>query len=107
MTELPDQAASRVRLATVRLSRRMRAQKSDDRVTDSQMTVLMHLAKHGSMTLSELAEAERISAPSMNRTVIWLSVTRSSDFCARMRRASRMVARRTWAAWSEIVVTIA
>lgn len=69
MTELPDQAASLVRLATVRLSRRMRAQKSDDRVTDSQMTVLMHLAKHGSMTLSELAGAERISAPSMNRTV--------------------------------------
>ncbi|SFR68614.1 DNA-binding transcriptional regulator, MarR family [Agromyces sp. CF514] len=69
MTDVQDQAASQVRLAAVRLSRRLRAQKSDDRVTDSQMTVLMHLSKHGSMTLSELAEAERISAPSMNRTV--------------------------------------
>ena len=68
MTTISDQAAQ-VRLATIRLARRIRAQKSDDRVTDSQMTVLMHLAKHGSMTLSELAEAERISAPSMNRTV--------------------------------------
>ncbi|GAA1839269.1 MarR family winged helix-turn-helix transcriptional regulator [Agromyces salentinus] len=82
MTTISEQA-SQVRLATVRLARRIRAQKSDDRVTDGQMTVLMHLAKHGSMTLSELAEAERISAPSMNRTVDCLEVdghiTRTPD----------------------------
>jgi DNA-binding MarR family transcriptional regulator len=82
VTTISEQA-SVVRLATVRLARRIRAQKSDDRVTDGQMTVLMHLSKHGSMTLSELAEAERISAPSMNRTVDCLEgdghITRTPD----------------------------
>jgi DNA-binding MarR family transcriptional regulator len=82
MTTITEQAAQ-VRLATVRLARRIRAEKSDDRVTDSQMSVLMHLAKYGSKTLSELAEADRISAPSMNRTVDCLEadghVTRTPD----------------------------
>ncbi|MGI9825421.1 MarR family winged helix-turn-helix transcriptional regulator [Agromyces sp. Marseille-Q5079] len=82
MTTISEQA-TQVRLAVVRLSRRIRAEKADDRVTDSQMTVLMHLTKHGSMTLSELAEAERISAPSMNRTVDCLEtdghITRTPD----------------------------
>ncbi|MEJ3405333.1 MarR family transcriptional regulator [Rathayibacter sp. YIM 133350] len=68
MTTLAQQA-SQVRLATFRLARRMRAQKSDDSITDGQMTVLMTLSKQPSLTLSALAERERVSAPSMNRTV--------------------------------------
>jgi len=72
-----------VRMATFRLSRRLRAQRAVDTVTDSQLAVLAALLYGGLRTLGELAESERITAPSMNRTVNCLEeagyVTRTPD----------------------------
>lgn len=61
--------ASDLRMATFRLARRLRAQRAVDSMSDGQFAVLAALAVHGAHTLSELAEHERVSAPSMNRTV--------------------------------------
>ena len=62
-------AASRLRIATFRLARRMRTQRAVDSMSDGQFAVLAALRVHGAHTLGELAERERVSAPSMNRTV--------------------------------------
>jgi DNA-binding MarR family transcriptional regulator len=62
-------AASRLRIAIFRLARRMRTQRAVDSMSDGQFAVLAALKVHGPHTLGELAERERVSAPSMNRTV--------------------------------------
>ena len=56
-------------MATLRLARRLRAEKADDDLSDGQLAVLGSLFVHGPHTLGALAEREHISAPSMNRTV--------------------------------------
>jgi DNA-binding MarR family transcriptional regulator len=61
--------SSDLRMGTFRLARRLRAEKSDDDLSDGQFSVLAALYTHGPHTLSSLAERERVSAPSMNRTV--------------------------------------
>ncbi|HLT62134.1 MAG TPA: MarR family transcriptional regulator [Microlunatus sp.] len=58
-----------VRLAVFRLSRRLRLEKTDDELSDTQFGVLAVLNRFGPHTLSALAERERVTAPSMNRTV--------------------------------------
>src|ERR687897_3751514 len=76
-------AASQLRIATFRLARRLRTQRAVDSMSDGQFAVLAALWVHGSHTLGELAERERVSAPSMNRTVNCLQesgyVTRAAD----------------------------
>lgn len=78
-------AASDLRMATFRLARRLRAQRAIDTMSDGQFAVLAALKKHGPHTLGELAERERVTAPSMNRTVNcleesgWLSRTPDED----------------------------
>ena len=53
------------------------------RLADGQFAVLVGLSVHGPHTLGELADRERVSAPSMNRTVNCLQdsgyVRRSAD----------------------------
>src|SRR6478752_2032995 len=75
--------ASDLRIATFRLARRMRTQRAVDSMSDGQFAVLAGLFLHGSHTLGELADRERVSAPSMNRTVNCLQesgyVRRSAD----------------------------
>jgi DNA-binding MarR family transcriptional regulator len=61
--------ASDLRIATFRLARRMRTQRAVDSMSDGQFAVLAALWVHGSHTLGELADRERVSAPAMNRTV--------------------------------------
>ena len=56
-------------MGTFRLARRLRAEKSVDDLSDGQFSVLAALYTHGPHTLSSLAERDRVSAPSMNRTV--------------------------------------
>lgn len=56
-------------MATLRLARRLRAEKADDDLSDGQFSVLATLHVHGPHTLGALADREHISAPSMNRTV--------------------------------------
>ena len=58
-----------LRMATFRLARRLRAQRAVDTMSDGQFAVLATLNLHGPHTLSELADRERVTAPSMNRTV--------------------------------------
>jgi DNA-binding MarR family transcriptional regulator len=62
-------AASDVRMATFRLARRLRAQRAVDSMSDAQFAVLAALKVHGAHTLGDLADRERVSAPSMTRTV--------------------------------------
>lgn len=62
-------SASDLRMATFRLARRLRAQRAVDAMSDGQFAVLAALNTHGDHTLGELADRERVSAPSMNRTV--------------------------------------
>ena len=61
--------ASELRMSTFRLARRLRAERAIDSMSDGQFAVLASLKVHGPHTLGELAERERVSAPSMNRTV--------------------------------------
>lgn len=67
----------------MRFSRRIRAERAVDTMSDGQIAVLGWLRLKGPHTLGELAERERVSAPSMNRTVNcleeWGYVTRTPD----------------------------
>lgn len=58
-----------LRIGVARLSRRIRAEKAAEDISDSQYTVLAQLFRDGPHTLGELSEAERVTPPSMNRTV--------------------------------------
>jgi len=58
-----------LRIAILRLSRRMRAERAGTDVTDGQLSVLFVLWKEGAQTLGSLSEHERVTPPSMNRTV--------------------------------------
>ncbi|MDT0181762.1 MarR family transcriptional regulator [Microbacterium sp. ARD31] len=62
-------AASELRMAVFRFARRLRAERAIDGMSDGQFAVLAALKLHGPHTLGELAERERVTAPSMNRTV--------------------------------------
>lgn len=75
--------SAELRIATFRLARRLRAERAVDSMSDGQFAVLASLKVHGPHTLGELAERERVSAPSMNRTVNCLEesgyLTRTPD----------------------------
>jgi DNA-binding MarR family transcriptional regulator len=58
-----------LRLVLQRVARRIRNNRSDESLGDSQMGVLFLLEKHGDASPSSLAEHERVSPPSMNRTL--------------------------------------
>jgi DNA-binding MarR family transcriptional regulator len=57
------------RMANGRLARRLRQQNADSEVTGGQFSALVSLSDHGPLTLGELSELERVTPPSMNRTV--------------------------------------
>ncbi|KAA5824996.1 MarR family transcriptional regulator [Saccharopolyspora hirsuta] len=61
--------ASRLRLAVVRLNRRLRAQSSDSKITLSQLSALSCLHKAGALTPGELAAREGVQPPSMTRVI--------------------------------------
>jgi DNA-binding MarR family transcriptional regulator len=58
-----------LRLAVMRLARRLRLERAPGDVSDSHLSVLFVLSKEGPMTPTALAEHERVTPPSMNRTV--------------------------------------
>ena len=64
---LPE-AASRLRLAVMRLSRRLR-QHAPGGITPSQLSALSTIVAEGRITLSQLAVAERVQPPSITRVV--------------------------------------
>ncbi len=75
--------ASAFRMATFRLARRLRAERAVDSMSDGQFAVLAVLKVHGPHTLGELADRERVTPPSMTRTVNCLEesgyITRTPD----------------------------
>lgn len=83
-----------LRMSTLRLARRLRAERVDPSLSDGQFAVLGWLSKHGALTLTQLAEHERVSAPSMNRTVNCLEETgylvREADEADRRRSNIRL-----------------
>ena len=64
---LPE-VASRLRFAVMRLSRRLR-QHAPGGITPSQLSALATIVVEGRVTLSRLAEAERVQPPSITRVV--------------------------------------
>jgi DNA-binding MarR family transcriptional regulator len=61
--------ASAFRIAVMRLSRRLRSERSDDTLGLSQLSALAMLARRGPMSPTALAELERIQPPSMTRVI--------------------------------------
>ena len=61
--------ASSLRLAVMRLARRMRAERPDRDLSLTQLSALAVLDRQGPLTPRELAAAERIRPPSMTRVV--------------------------------------
>lgn len=89
----PTQAMlhSQLRLAVLRLSRRLR-QQAVGQITASQLSALSAVAKHHEMSLGELAATEQIAPPSMTRIAARLEeqglVERKAD--AADRRVARV-----------------
>ena len=81
---------SQLRLAVLRLSRRLRQQAVGE-VTASQLSALYAIAKHGELSLGELAAIERIAPPSMTRIAARLEERGLVD--RRVDPADRRVAR--------------
>jgi len=61
--------AGQLRLSVVRLSRRLRSQRTDETVSLTQISALATLNRCGAMTPSELAASERVRPPSMTRVI--------------------------------------
>ncbi|WP_216210024.1 MarR family winged helix-turn-helix transcriptional regulator [Amycolatopsis aidingensis] len=61
--------ASRLRLAVVRLNRRLRAQRTDEDVSLTQLSALSTLHKCGALTPGQLAAKEGVRPPSMTRVI--------------------------------------
>ncbi|HEY1571832.1 MAG TPA: MarR family transcriptional regulator [Pseudonocardiaceae bacterium] len=64
----PGVLADDLRVALMRVSRRIRLEGAGGKVTPSQFSVLAAL-KHGPLTLRELADREQVQPPAMTRTV--------------------------------------
>jgi DNA-binding MarR family transcriptional regulator len=58
-----------MRLTIQRVARRIRSMASDESITEGQRSVLFALANLGPQTLGSLSEQERVTPPSMNRTI--------------------------------------
>jgi DNA-binding MarR family transcriptional regulator len=61
--------ASKLRLAVVRLNRRLRAQRTSSVISLTQLSALSCLHKCGPMTPGELAAKESVQPPSMTRVI--------------------------------------
>ena len=82
MTDPVRSPEDELRIAIQQVSRGIRTNRGDD-VSDPQLCVLVDLDLHGALTPSSLAALERVTPPSMNRTVNALEtaglVTRSKS----------------------------
>jgi DNA-binding MarR family transcriptional regulator len=63
-----SELASQLRFAVMRLSRRLR-QHAAENITPSQLSALSVIVRDGRMTLSKLAETERVQPPTITRVV--------------------------------------
>ncbi|WP_308798504.1 MarR family winged helix-turn-helix transcriptional regulator [Agromyces silvae] len=60
------------RLAVMRVARRLRQERADTDISATQLAALGWITTEGPITLGRIAELERVTPPSMNRTVNWL-----------------------------------
>jgi DNA-binding MarR family transcriptional regulator len=58
-----------LRRAVARFYRRLRAERADDQLSDSQGSVLSLLVREGPKTASALSDFERVTPPSMNQII--------------------------------------
>jgi DNA-binding MarR family transcriptional regulator len=65
----PATLAADLRVSVMKLARRLRLQRSDDDISTGQYSVLGALVIHGPKTPRELAEHEKVTPPSMTRTL--------------------------------------
>ncbi|WP_430647932.1 MarR family winged helix-turn-helix transcriptional regulator [Agromyces sp. GXS1127] len=61
--------STELRLAVMRLARRIRQERADTELSATQYSALAWTASEGPLTPGRLAELERVTPPSMNRTV--------------------------------------
>jgi DNA-binding MarR family transcriptional regulator len=61
--------ASGLRIAVMRLSRRLRSERSSEGLTLSQLSALGTLERDGALSPTQLAASERVQPPSMTRVV--------------------------------------
>jgi DNA-binding MarR family transcriptional regulator len=64
--------AQDVRIAIMRLARRLRQQRADQTLTPTQLSALASLDRHGPLTPGALAECEKVQPPSMTRVLATL-----------------------------------
>jgi DNA-binding MarR family transcriptional regulator len=65
----PSELSAKLRPAIFRASRRLRNEKADDELSDSQTNILGYIYNRGPTTPGALAAFERVTPPSMNRTI--------------------------------------
>jgi DNA-binding MarR family transcriptional regulator len=70
---VPVLEETELRVSLMKVTRRLRAEKSDTELTDSQMSVLAVLDRSGPLTPRALADFERVQPPSMTRTLAALT----------------------------------
>ena len=68
-TASETEVITRLRLAVMRLARRLRQHSQEGELTPSLIAALSSIERLGPLTLSELAAAERVQPPSMTRIV--------------------------------------
>jgi len=81
--QAPHGLSTSLRVAVMRLARRLRQEGQREDLTPTQLAALATVDKRGPLTLGELAAAERVQPPSMTRVVAALEaaglLTRSAD----------------------------
>jgi DNA-binding MarR family transcriptional regulator len=66
---MTNELGHQLRHTILRLARRVRAERADDAMSDGKLSVLFILTNEGAQTLGSLSEHERVTPPSMNRTI--------------------------------------
>ena len=74
-TRIGPALSSELRIAVMRLARRLRQERATDTYTVSQLSALATLDRDGPLTLGALASAEKVQPPSMTRIVASLEQT--------------------------------
>ena len=69
MTQTIDPDDNELRMLIQKVARRIRANRGDADVTDSQLATMMRISREGATTPGRLADLEKVTPPSMNRTI--------------------------------------
>lgn len=84
-TSAPSALATSLRIAVMRLARRLQRERTDDSLSTTQLAAMATLDRHGPMSPGELATHERVQPPSMTRV---LAVLEERGYVERMPHAT-------------------